>query len=166
MKELFKSISDAIAGVSGLRWVDFDLGQLEQEDMPPLSFPAALVGFDAADYINLQGTTQQGELNIRIRLAFRVFERTHSKAAANFREIGLAHLDALAAVHQALQGLEGNNFSGLSRIGFENEKRSDLRVYNLIYTTLYTDQTQSEYTDWATASEDADLDLCTDFETA
>lgn len=160
MKDLFKAISDAItANVAAVRWVDFDLGQLEQET-PPVSFPCALIGFQSATFENIAGTGQQADILVSVRLAFRVFERTHSKATSNFRNEGLAHLDTIQAVHNALNGLDGDNFSALIRSGYENEKRADLRVYNLFYTVSYCDVPQSAYTDWETASGGANLDFC------
>ena len=136
MKQLFKDISAAIGAVAGIRWVDFDLGQLEQEERPPVSFPCALVGFDSATFTDLGASAQQGNLTISIRLAFNVFERTHSKAATAYRDVGLAHLDTLQSVHNALQGLSGEGFNSLTRTSFVNEKRMDLRVYQLTYATV------------------------------
>lgn len=146
MKELFLAISDKLQeDVEALRWIDFDLGQLEQEELPPVSFPCALIGLEEAIFEDLSQNGQQAVMVINIRLAFKVFERTHSKTQEDFRLIGLAHLDTLDAVNAALAGLSAGGAGGLKRTSIVQEKRADLRVYTLSYSTLYTDIPESPY---------------------
>lgn len=161
MKDIFLAISAAVEQLNTVRWVDFDLGQLEQEQ-PPVSFPCTLVGFDNGTFENLGNLGQQGIVQVSIRVAFRTFERTHSKAAASFRNVGLEHLDILQAIHTKLNGLNGTSFTALTRVGMATERRADLRVYNLTYTTLMTDMPASSYTPWSEAT-DADLEFCHTF---
>lgn len=164
MKEIYTAIRDAItANVTAIRWVDFDLGQLEQE-IPPVSWPCALVQFQDGLFVNLAVGSQQATLNIKIRIAHKVFERTHSKTNASYQAAGLAHLDVINDLHDALEGLEGTTFTALNRQGFATEPRADLRVYSLIYQTVYRENKTSEenkYTPWGQASQD-DLTLCVD----
>lgn len=149
MKDLFKAISDAITTkVPAVRWVDFDLGQLDTGEAPPVSFPCVLVGFGNGDYSNLSSLVQMGEVQVVIRVAFKTFERTHSAATEVFRDVGLAHLDILRDVHFALQGLSGPAFSSLSRLSMAQEARADLRVYRYNYITVYTEGPDNPYTPW------------------
>lgn len=146
MKELFIAISDKLqTDVADLRWIDFDLGQLEQENLPPVSFPCALIGLEEAIFEDLSQNGQQAEMIINIRVAFKVFERTHNKVPENFRLVGLAHLDTIDAINTALSGLAAGGASGLKRTSVIQEKRADLRVYTLSYSTLYTDIPESPY---------------------
>lgn len=155
MKALFEHVSDTITGIAGepVRMVDFDLGQLEQEPMPSLSYPAVLVSFDVPQYANLGAGAQQAETVITLRVAFRVWERTHSKAQPSFREIGLAHLDTLQTIHSALQGSSGDCFSPLVRLSMTTERRADLRVYELRYTTEHYEPATT-HTPWKEITED------------
>lgn len=160
MKDLFKAISDAITTkVPAVRWVDFDLGQLDTGEAPPVSFPCVLVGFGNAGYSNLSNLVQMGEVQVVIRVAFKTFERTHSAATESFRDVGLAHLDTLKAIHFALQGLSGTAFSPMSREGMSQENRADLRVYRYTYGTIYTEGPDSPY---EPVPEGTDIDLCVD----
>ena len=172
-KLTYKEIAAAVAGVAAVRWVDFDLGQLEQES-PPVSFPCVVIGFDSANYLDLSGVAQQGTMVLGVRVAFKLFERTHSKTSPSFQDEALGHLDTLQNVHAALQGLAGTNFGALSRTGFATEKRMDLRVYRMTYTTLVEDEgTGSDgtggnainYVPWADIPMDSP-DLCLDGEVA
>jgi hypothetical protein len=144
-KELYQAISETLEAMQDancdpiFRWIDFDLGQLE-EDTPPVSYPCALIGFDdlndISDYTN---GSQQGTQFVTIKLAFKKFERTHSKTTPQYREEALSHLDAVSLVHKALNNLEGECFNTLSRTGMSQDKRLDLRVYSLQYATRIFD---------------------------
>lgn len=150
MKDLFLHVSQKIEGITGapVRMVDFDLGQLEQDPMPSLSYPAALISFNAPAWMQLGAGAQQAEVFITLRVAFRVFERTHSKAQSSYRNVGLAHLDVLAAIHTALNGSSADNIGTLSRISYITEPRADLRVYKITYVTQYVDCPASPFVPW------------------
>jgi len=139
MKQLFLDISTAIETVEAMRWVDFDLGQLENPDTQGVSYPCALISFSAGTFIDTSNDLQQGELTINIRLAFNVHERTHSKTKAARRTVGLAHLDIIKLVHNQLQGLSGEDYEPLTRSGFTTEPRADYRVYALTYSATVND---------------------------
>jgi hypothetical protein len=128
-----------------IRWIDFDMGQLDDEN-PPVSYPCCLIGFGDATYTSVSRLLQTATVTINLRIAFRVFERTHSKAQTNYQNIGLDHLNILELVHKAVQnstappaftivGQANFEFGPLNRIAFNNERRADLRIYNLTYTT-------------------------------
>lgn len=150
MKEIFVAMSDRItAQVPAVRWVDFDLGQLEMKT-PPVSYPCALIAFGSAAYERLGTRQEVGTLNLTVRLAFRLRERTHSKAAANFREEALEHLDVVAAVRTALMGLVGDTFTPFVLTTETNEQRADLRTYSLGFRCdHYIEYPAPQYTDWA-----------------
>jgi hypothetical protein len=139
MKVVFSAIQDRlIAQVPTLQFIDFDLGQLEQDPLPPLDYPAALISFGESPFENLSKLAQQVTLSISIRLAFRVFERTHNIAQNQYRSIGLAHLDIINSVKWALHGFGTADFSRLDHKLFATEPRADLRVYFLSFETLLT----------------------------
>jgi len=162
MKDLFLHISDRIMAIAGtpVRMVDFDLGQLEREPMPPLSFPAVLVNFNAPAYISLGAGVQQAETLVTLRIAFRVWERTHSVTDTDFRPVGLAHLDILKAIHSAINNTKGEFFSPLTRVSFANAQRADLRVYTFIYSTEYYDEPINPFVPWQEIEGLGGVDFC------
>ena len=132
----FKEITAKILEVPAVRWVDFDLGQLEQEN-PPVSYPCVLIGMGQSPVFASLGTVEQVELSITVRVAFRLFERTHSVNADTYRNKALEHLDILQDIHAKLNGLAGTHFGAVGRIGYwANERRADIRVYTATYQTL------------------------------
>jgi len=163
MKVIFQAIQDKlIADVTELQFIDFDLGQLEQEPLPPVDYPACLISFGESPFVDLSQLSQQSTMIINIRLAFRVFERTHNIAQSQYRDIGLAHLDIIEKVKWALHGMSGTDFDSLSHRGFATEPRADLRVYSLTFETLLmVSPPTQQYVPWADAEgEGAGPDLC------
>jgi hypothetical protein len=144
-KDLFQHISDRIEtvqteGQPTIRWIDFDLGQLDEAE-PPLSYPCALIGFgDAQDFVTNQDFSQDGQLRITIKCGFKLRERTHSKTTPQYRTEALEHLETLQRVHDALQGTHGTSFGRLLRTGIRNERKANIRVYEMDYAVqVYAD---------------------------
>jgi hypothetical protein len=158
MKAIFKTIQDTItAQVAAVRWTDFDLGQLDAEK-PPVSFPCALIGFNAGDYTLLGQDTNIGSVLVEISLAFRLRERTHSIATESFRDEALEHIDVVEAVRVALTGLDGDDFQSLTYLGFSNDRRADLRVWRLRFSCAhYPMEPESPF---QPLEDGVDLDLC------
>ena len=139
-KDLFQHISDRIETVKDanneaiIRFVDFDLGQLDDEN-PPVSFPCALLGFgDVGDFLTFADGSQQGALTVTVKMGFKLRERTHSKTPPQYRGEALEMLNTVEAVHNALQGSGGTDTLGkLNRTGFRNERKANFRVFELDY---------------------------------
>jgi len=167
MKSLFVALQDRLDDqVAALRFIDWDLGQLEMEPLPPLSYPAALISFGESPFQDLSQGVQQAVVLINVRLVFRTFERTSNIAADDYRAVGLAHLDTVDAVKWALHNFEGTNFTKLSHRFFLNEPRADLRVYTLSFETVLTDMPPtSQWDTWPDAGGAGDgPDFCFDVE--
>lgn len=163
MKELFQAIQNRITSkVPAVKMVDFDLGQLDQREMPPLDFPAVLIAFGESPFVDLGKEAQEVTVQLVLRVAFRVFERTHSIAQNQYREIGLAHLDTLDAIKWALHGFAGEEFQSISHRNFATEPRADLRVYQLQFETRLTvNKPTPRYVPWGQAGgQGTNPDLC------
>lgn len=149
MKEVYTAIRDKInTTVPAIRWVDFDLGQLD-EDAPPVSWPCALVDYSANTVEPGADLTVTETLSVAITVAFKLRERTHSKTNPTYSDEALGHIDTVMAVRQALEGLAGASFSGLTYTGFTRDRRSDYRVYRLTFAVLhFPEAPDSPYIPW------------------
>ena len=141
-KDLFQHISDQIETVKDtnnqplIRWVDFDLGQLDEEN-PPVSFPCALLTFgDVGDFLTYTDGAQQGTMTVTVRIGFKLRERTHSKVSPLYRGEALEMLNTVEAVHDALQGTDGENFGQIERSALRNERKTEIRVFELDYQVI------------------------------
>lgn len=150
MKEIFTAIQAKIqADVAAIRWVDFDMGQIDQTQ-PPVSFPVVLVDFSAAIVEPTGDDTTTETLVVELTVGFKLRERTHSKANNTFREEALSHLDLLEDVRHAIDGLSGDTFSSLNYSGFTRDRRADYRVYHVTFTcSSYPPAAESPYVPWA-----------------
>lgn len=145
MKEIFLTLMEKITEeVNEIRMVDSNRGQLGEE-VPPLSYPCVLTGLDLSDFSDLAGNGQEGDLDIELKVAFKKFERTHNLVSPEWRAKGLEHFDVLKKLHKTLIKIEGDNFSKLKRESWKQDKRSDLLVFTLVYSTLYEDIPESPY---------------------
>jgi hypothetical protein len=165
MKELFEALQERLMDIEDLRMIDFDLGQLEAEPLPPLDYPAVLISFSDSQFLDLGGLTQNALVTITLRVAFRVFERTHSIAKDEWRAEGLKHLEVLDKIKWALHGFAGDCFAPLSHRGFATEPRADLRVYSLNFETLLSvAPPERKYIPWSQAegAEGVGPEFCVD----
>lgn len=171
MRTIYTEILDRLVSqVPALKMVEFDLGQLVQETLPGLNYPAALIRIDVNDLEELAGRAQQGVATITLTLVFRTFERTHSIASAANRAKGLEHLDVIEKVKWALHGFAGSTFTPLSHQATTSADRVELRAYPMIFTTLVTETPpadQAAYVPWGQAdgTTGAGPDLCLKDET-
>lgn len=153
MKALYLAINAAIASkVPAIRWVDFDMGQLDVNE-PPVSWPCVLVDFNSSQVESGAENTSLELTSVDVVIGFKLRERTHSKTDTAFRDEALEHLDTVDAVRVALQGLAGSGFAGLSYTGFTRDKRSDYRVYRQRYTCeTFPSSPDSKYIPWPNAT--------------
>lgn len=149
MKEVFTAISDKInLSVPAIRWVDFDMGQLN-EAPPPVSWPCALIDYSANTVEQGSDLSVQETLSVEVTLGFKLRERTHSKANPLFRDEALEHLHVVESVRAALEGLAGSSFTALTYTGFTRDRRADYRVYRLSFAVLhYPEPPDSQFVPW------------------
>jgi hypothetical protein len=131
MKEIFLAICDRLkTEVPALKWIDFDLGQLDFFEQPPVVFPCALIKIIYPNCDDLSVTTQQVDVAITVRIAFNPLGETNFAAPDAVRNRALSIFDTNEAIHTALQGFETDSFSCLSRKSFTEEPREDgLKVF-------------------------------------
>lgn len=130
--------------VPEIRYIDQDLGQLGQTDednRPPLSYPAVLIDFPASQYSELASSNQLGNILISFQLIFAPYSQTWNQAPLEVRKKGLEYLDIEQKLHNALQGWSLEYFVKLSRTTVQSQNNNDigLRVRNLTYVTEYED---------------------------
>ncbi len=149
MKEVFNAVQAKItADVTAVRWVDFDLGQLDAAP-PPVSFPCALIDMYASTVEPTSDATTTETLVVEVTIGFKLRERTHSKAATNFKDEALGHLDVVDAVRAALDGLSGSTFNAMTYSGFTRDRRADYRVYHLTFTcSSFPPAAEDPYVPW------------------
>ena len=141
IQSIINTLNATVAPEELIRFFDFDLGQLDQET-PPVSYPCVLLAFGNTAWQQIGRYSNLGETTINLRIAFKLYERTHSKNDPTFQAQALQHLDTIALLKKKIAYTEGTDFSPLLLAAEQNETRADLRVYNLTFTTSITEDYQ------------------------
>ena len=143
MKTLFEDIQAAIANLKGIKWVDWDLGQLEMPatERPPVDFPCVLFGISNINF----GDAENIELNdtsFTLKIAFKVFNRSNNLTNPDIKEQALGHLDVITRIAKAVEALKASeHYSPPQRKNLTTRRQADPRVYELNFDCLVYDWT-------------------------
>ncbi|MDO3641963.1 hypothetical protein [Mucilaginibacter sp. L3T2-6] len=125
MKKLFLKIRGLLMQVADLKYVSWDLGQLEQE-MPPVQYPCALFTIAYVKCSDTQDGDQRVKAVITIRIAFNTtMDRTSSNFSDHAADIALSCLDTVESVYSKLQSYWDDEVEQLSRVSQTQERRND-----------------------------------------
>lgn len=142
-KELFIAICDLLGKkVAELRWVDADMGQLNNSGgRPSVAFPCCLVDMRYPSCDNHQAGHQRVHVQFTLRVAFMGCGNSATAAPISVREQALQGLDILEKIHDALQWWNyDRRINPMQRVSVVPEKRSDgLKVYTMIYDSAFMD---------------------------
>jgi hypothetical protein len=139
MEQLFRDIQTQIENeVPEIAWIDIDENQLEAfgEDAP-VDYPCLLVGFPFAQFTSAGGRSQIAEIEISIKVAFKLWEKFNTKVPN--RDVVFAHYVILKKVMKALQGLGGTKYNGLFRVSMSKSQSIDPKIYEIRYKCGYRD---------------------------
>lgn len=146
MKTIYTAIMARLKEkVPALRWIDFDTGQLETSERPPVAFPCALLTISVNNARNITDHIQDCSGQLRVRLAFDHQMKTDSVTPSAHLESALEPYDVIADVYAALQGFHTENFDALTRTRQEKENgRHGLFVYFIEFAVNFEDETAEE----------------------
>lgn len=125
--------------VSALRWIDLDVGQLEQPN-PPVAYPCALVDISIRNAEDVSSKIQDVDYRIGVRIAFNFVGETSGAAPEAVRINSTEYFNVRNDVYKVLQGLSTPSFDALTHKSSSAEKRSDgLKVINVEFITTGRD---------------------------
>ena len=143
MDILYNDILTQIAAkVPEIKWTGWDNGEIDLIDRSyPVPFPNILIDFVQYDPETVGQNVQRGQLLIRIRIAFRIYDDMNSIAPDTSRTAGFNILKLLNSIYIALQGFTASShYNELERVGQNRERRDDeLTVYTMDFITDFRD---------------------------
>lgn len=143
MKTLYNAVSSRLQTVAELKYIDFDLGQLdtlEQDERPPVVFPCALLDIEYPLCDDETEKTQMVTARVNIRLGIEQQYPTDSLAPYAKRNSGLAVFDTVEDVYKALQGFSDDNFSSFSRKSVRPYRTfKGIKVVDMVFETTFED---------------------------
>lgn len=106
-----------------------DWGQLDfHNERPPVNFPCVLIDIEEVQYTDCTRKQQQGDAILTVRVAH--YDPVNVSAAASDRNRAFRMFELLRMIYARLQGLSGEDFSGLTRTSLRRVKREDaIREY-------------------------------------
>lgn len=129
--------------VPAIRWVDQDLGQLENYEIrPPVSWPCVLIDFNQTIYDQMQNNRQMANITFTLRLAFDSYSSTSSTTPSAFKEKGLNYYEIEQNLYKSVQGFDaGGLMQDCTRINTATERREgdNFRVRVLTFTSMTED---------------------------
>lgn len=143
MKTLYSTISARLASKTSLKFIDFDMGQLdalEQGERPEVMYPCALLDIDYPNCDDETDTTQIVTARVSIRLGIEQHNPTDNLVTETRRNSGLAVFDTVADVYKALQGYSTTNFSSFSRKSVRPYRAfKGIKVVDIVFETTFED---------------------------
>lgn len=141
METLYTEIESAIkANVPEIRWIDTDEQQFELYGQDaPIDYPCVLIGFPEATYENTGRLTQIANITVTVRVAFRIYERSHATVPEVFKNVAMKHLNIVQNIMEVLHGLQGENRNMLIRTSFHRNQNPDPKVYTITFSCAALD---------------------------
>jgi hypothetical protein len=139
-----KIVSRLEAEVPELKFIDQDLGQLENYEIrPAVEFPCALIDVDDFDFTDAGNfTTQIGNGLLVIRLGVGAWSPSNNLAPNDVRLKALNYYEIEQKIHVALHGWSNDGFAKLRRKKAKKEERNDnIRVRVISYAVTIQDET-------------------------
>ena len=135
-------IEKLIAEVPELRYIDQDLGQLENYEIrPSVSWPCGLLDIEEFKYSDQQShAIQLAEGIVSLRLGMVKYTDSNNLVSAHIRENALQYYELEHKVYKALHGWNPPGFGKLLRRASGTERREDdIRVRIMKFATSFTD---------------------------
>ena len=135
--------------VPDLRYIDQDLGQLENYDLrPPVSWPCCLIDIEEFQFSDIGSNNMQEATGIvSLRIGLVKYTESNNLVPDNIRPNAMKYYETEQKVYEALQGWEDDGFSRLLRRGTNTERREDdIRVRVLKFAVSWEDDTASPKT--------------------
>lgn len=132
--------------VPDLRYIDQDLGQLENYGLkPPVSWPCCLIDIEEFQFSDTAGANvQEAQGIISLRIGLVKYTDSNNLVPDNIRPNALKYYEIEQQVYEALQGWEDDGFSRLLRRGAGTERREDdIRVRVLKFAVSWQDDSAS-----------------------
>ncbi len=140
IKDIFTAVETAIIEQTpAVNYLSEDWGQLDfYQSHPPVQWPCLLYDVEAFDYSDRGQLSQEATGTITVRIAD--YNAVNTSALAPEHTPPLAILGVISDVYKALQGLDGETFSGLRRTKLVRVRREDgIREYEMTFKTSFTD---------------------------
>ena len=149
---LFLAIQQRIAsGVTGIKHIAHDLGQLSAKGRPPVSWPCVLIDFEDFTFSNLGENVQTAKGTVLIKLGFAPHSPTAQDTPDEYRNTAISYYDLEWELHKSLQGWspDAEEYGSLARTTATTQRRTDsYRIRELRYSIAFDDYSTKHELQW------------------
>lgn len=140
LEDLFILIQDKLNALPDIDWVDQNIGQLDVETRPQVSFPCALISIDLPKCEELGGKLQKCSTQIGVRLGFNYYGTTSAKSPTAVRNRALDYYRIIREVYKALQGYSQPGLSRFKRISqIEFARPDQIKILDMTFYCEFHD---------------------------
>lgn len=143
---LLKIQQRILANVPEIRWIDLDLGQLENDSIrPPVAFPCTLLQVSGVTYKDMQGNQQLATATVQIKIGFDSVSQMSNGTPLAYQEDALTHYEIARKVALWLNNwiADGILCKDFTRVSQANENREiGLRVSTIQFVCQWIDDGQ------------------------
>lgn len=134
MKHLYLKILELLSKIEEIQYIDLEYGQL-QEEMPSISYPAALINMDLNKTESLMPGVQDITANFEIKLITKASD-VNNLTPEKYQNQSLEFLQLQEKVFEKLQDYQDESLEPFERKGVRNLNiRKGLRVLSCNYET-------------------------------
>jgi hypothetical protein len=139
---IFLAIQQQIqGGVTAIKYIDQDLGQLKSAARPPVAWPCVLIDFEDFSFDNMGDNVQTARGTVVLRLGFAPYSNSSQATPSQYLQQAIGYYDIEWALHKVIQGWSpGVDYGHLIRTSATTQKRTDsYRVRELRYSIAFED---------------------------
>jgi len=142
MKKLIADIKTRLAGITALKYIDEDWGQLDYySPNQPTMWPCALIDPSQVTWSNQGEHIQIGLVQVSIRVADLRLSNSSVNAPATQKAAAAGILDLMSTIHSKLHGWTADSANGpLTRTLTRRVNREDgIREYEIVFSVQFID---------------------------
>lgn len=146
--------------VPEVRWIDLDMGQLENYgDRPAVSWPCVLIDFPGIQYEDASEALQFAQGAVVLRLAFPPFSPSNGSVPTLVQEKALKYFEIEDKIFKALHGWKPAEYGYMMRTSASTEAREGdtIRVRVLSYGISFEDNGAVPVRDQGKPSDDLEF---------
>ena len=161
--QLYSDMVEHIAGTGIIKWVDLDLGQVEdKENEIIIEYPAVLIQLGEVQWFKETGDgAQKGVAVVTLKMAFQLLNEEDWQAQFQVRDEIQGYFETMGIVHEAISGIYSEYYSTLKLFNQYN-KPTTVKDKMWIHILQYRTNIQTNGGIDAPDSVEINMDICRD----
>ncbi len=138
MRTLYNDITAVIEKeMPEIKWVDFDMGQLDIQENPPVQFPCILLDFAYPQNQSIKKTDRM-EIEINLKAGFYVIGQTNTAAPVLQRQDPMIYINVFERIIKRFSGFKTEDYAKFTLVSATPELLpTGVKIINITFTTKH-----------------------------